>query len=639
MKWYYRAKAPDEKVRDPIQGEFFSTEAIKNPAEALVREAIQNALDATLKSESGQQIDVLKVRFFIAGGEHAMPAHRVDTWFDGAWAHFHAPGNGLRDAPKKQRDNCPWLVFEDFNTTGLEGDVRQSDPIDGARNSFFYFFRAEGRSGKSGEERGRWGVGKHVFPRSSRVNTFFGLSVRKDDGERVMMGHSVFKSHRSDGKFYCPDGYYGTKDDSGLILPITDAVTLDGFCRDFRIKRTNESGLSVVMPWIDPEITAKALIEAVVRGYFYPILAGALTVTVETPDKSEVIDDSTIKSVALGLDEAERLDLMNLVELADWASTRKPQDILRCAPSDPERPRWADDLIPKEQLKPLRQALENGEKVAIRASLTVREKTKDPRASHFDIFLWKDGCESGRPVFIREGLIISDVRAPRARGVRSLVVVETGALGKLLGDAENPAHTEWQSKGENFRGKYTYGSSALEFVTNAVSNLVHALTAQEEEEDTTLLIDIFSLPPEKKEDGPKQPEEKKQKKGAKSDDDTPEQEPRRKRFRVHKSLGGFVVTRGDGGTEPPARLSIQVAYDLRRGNPLRRYNNADFCLDQEPIKLHPEPSGVKVVKCEANQMVVEVLDADFRLTVVGFDEKRDLMVNVAMKEGADDQEV
>ncbi len=44
MNWHYRVKAPAEKVRDPIQGEFFSTEAIKNPADALVREALQNAI-------------------------------------------------------------------------------------------------------------------------------------------------------------------------------------------------------------------------------------------------------------------------------------------------------------------------------------------------------------------------------------------------------------------------------------------------------------------------------------------------------------------------------------------------------------------------------------------------------------------
>jgi hypothetical protein len=77
MNWHYRVKAPDEKVRDPIQGEFFSTEAIKNPADALVREAVQNAMDATVRDGDGQPKDVLRVRFFLATGKHALPAKLV----------------------------------------------------------------------------------------------------------------------------------------------------------------------------------------------------------------------------------------------------------------------------------------------------------------------------------------------------------------------------------------------------------------------------------------------------------------------------------------------------------------------------------------------------------------------------------
>src|SRR5882724_10090910 len=110
MSWYYRVKARDEIVRDPIQGEFFATEAIKNPADALVREAIQNALDATLKDGNGQPKDVLRVRFFLASGTHALPSQKVAHWFDGAWEHFHASGNGLRERPSKT-ELCPWLVF------------------------------------------------------------------------------------------------------------------------------------------------------------------------------------------------------------------------------------------------------------------------------------------------------------------------------------------------------------------------------------------------------------------------------------------------------------------------------------------------------------------------------------------------
>lgn len=217
MSWQYRVKAPNEKVRDPIQGEFFSTEAIKNPAEALVREAIQNALDATLKDKSGQPMDPLRVRFFLATGKNASPASRAAKWFTGAWEHFHAPGNGLREPPQKN-ELCSWLVFEDFNTCGLEGDVKQFEPLDGQQNHFFYFFRAEGKSVEGGKERGRWGVGKHVFPRSSRANTFFGLTVRASDKKRLLFGTSVFKSHRVGSKYYCPDGYYGKPDPSNAAF-------------------------------------------------------------------------------------------------------------------------------------------------------------------------------------------------------------------------------------------------------------------------------------------------------------------------------------------------------------------------------------------------------------------------------------
>lgn len=643
MGWFYRVKAPDEKVRDPIQGEFFSTEAIKNPADALVREAIQNALDATLKNGNGQPKDVLRVRFFLAAGKHALPGQKVAGWFDGTWEHFHAPGNGLREAPK-QTEPCPWLVFEDFTTTGLEGDIKQADPMDGVRNSFFYFFRAEGRSGKSGEDRGRWGVGKHVFPRSSRANAFFGLSVRHDDKKRVLMGHSVFKSHRAGGKFYCPDGYFGVKESSGLVLPISDDAMLDKFSDEFRIQRTTESGLSVVMPWVDPEITATTLIEAVVRGYFYPILTGALSVTVETPEKAVVIDDSTLDEAALMLDEVESQDVLNLVELAEWASTRKPQDILKLAACDPDRPEWTDNLIPADQLKHLRKTLENGDKVAVRASLTVREKGKAPRPSHFDFFLWKDGFESGRPAFIREGLIISDVRAPRTRGIRSFVVAEAGPLATLLGDAENPAHTEWQSKGENFRGKYIHGPSFLDFVTKAVANFVHALTSQDQEEDKTLLLDIFSLPPDKAEEEPKQPEKKKKKKGKETEDDPDPQEPKKKRFRVKKSDGGFTVTRGDAGTQPPARLDIKCAYDTRGKNPLNVYRKSldakspDFQIGKGGVSV-VALEGVEIVEIKNNQLRIEVLKQDFQLTVSGFDRNRDLFVNVKMEEGHDDTQI
>ncbi|MCX7000031.1 MAG: hypothetical protein NT106_07030 [Candidatus Sumerlaeota bacterium] len=47
-QWYFKEFPKGDTVRDPIQGEFFSSESIEKPAHTLIREGIQNSLDAAL---------------------------------------------------------------------------------------------------------------------------------------------------------------------------------------------------------------------------------------------------------------------------------------------------------------------------------------------------------------------------------------------------------------------------------------------------------------------------------------------------------------------------------------------------------------------------------------------------------------
>ena len=61
----------------------------------------------------------------------------------------------------------------------------------------------------------------------------------------------------------------------------------------------------------------------------------------------------------------------------------------------------------------------------------------------------------------------------------------------------------------------------------------------------------------------------------------------------------------------------------------------DFRVNHLPIKLEPPPDGVKIITKEENRIVVEILDPEFRITVAGFDELRDLFVNVKIEEGAE----
>ena len=626
--WHFVRQNPAQPIREPTQGEFFATEAIANPAAALVREGGQNSLDAA-RSET----EPVRIRLLLASGPAALDSTAVAPFFDGIWEHLHTPGNGLKTPPRPE-DRCAFLLFEDFGTSGLVGDIEQWAPDADAKNAFFYFFRAEGRTGKSDDDRGRWGIGKYVFPRSSRINSVFGLTVRHDDKRRLLMGRAVLKSHTVSGVAYTPDGGFGTKHTNGMVLPIDDASALDAFSETFKLVRRDEPGLSIVVPYVDAEFTGPMIREAVVRDYFFPILAGALVVEVVTPEFSTVIDDTTISDVIETLPKAA--ELQPIISLAGWACVQKPDAFIKLNPPGP-RPEWTRELVPDDVALAIRTRLSSGEKVAVRVPVTVRPKGSEERQSYFDVFLVEDSSGSGKPTFIREGVIVSDnKRVATLRGIRALVVVEHKPLATLLGDSENPAHTQWQRDSSNFKDKYFNGPSYLTFVIRSAERILARVNELEMKEDTNLLRDIFSIPPPE-EDAPVKTKKRdtKPKPGEEEDTGKPAVETKPRRFQIERISGGFSVIPGTAGSKPPDQLQIRVAYDVRRGTPLKRYKPADFRLDRTPIRVAPV-AEMSVVECVENRLVVEPTGPNFRLEVSGFDPDRDVFVDAKPIEKNDD---
>lgn len=622
-QWYFNQPKPGDKNREPVLGEFFATDAIKNPAEALIRESIQNALDA------GRDDKTVSVRIFVSGDGGALAPHLVGAYMAGSWPHISASGNGLHDAPT-QSDPCPFLVIEDFGTSGLTGDVTQWHDMPGTKNPFYYFFRAEGQSPKGEQDRGRWGVGKTVFPRSSRISSYFGLTVRTDDAKRMLMGGSILKSHNANGAYYSPDGYFGMRPDGNLTLPIEEPRLIQRFVEDFALTRGSEPGLSVVIPWCDREMNAETIVEAVCRDYFYPILAAKLQVTVASPESETLINHETLLEVSRVISDRLPQGFSGVLKMADWATQQKPNDFLRLSgPSITGGPAWSAKLITEEQITQIRTLLKAGKPIALRLPIVVRKKNEEPNPSFLDVFLMRDTqSEGGRPVFIREGIIISDVRSPRNRGTTSLVVVEDKALATLLGDSENPAHTQWQRDSSNFKGKYLYGAAYIKFVVRSVHEILQISSEGEDQIDPTLLLDLFFLPElEEEQEEHDEPEKDLSKKPKPP---IPPSKPRR--FIVQKVAGGFSVTQGPKAESVPAFLEIRVAYDIRRGNPLNKYEPTDFDLAQ----LSVVEEGVERKRLIDNNIVVAVKAPEFKVSVQGFDDRRDLYVKVNAREDFDD---
>lgn len=612
---------PGDRARESQVEKFFRSDAVANRAEAIVREGIQNSLDAA-KGEGHVHVRIALGKWSLDETNTKWP-----DYGNGLTDHVNgaAKGNLLPDPPQSG-ESLRYLVFEDFGTTGLTGDPAQWWPEEGISNPFFNYFRAEGISDKSANARGRHGVGRLVFMFASRVRAMFGLTRRAGSAGGLLMGTSVLSNHRLHGQPFLPDGWFGVRDtrEERLILPVSDPAFIAAFARGFRLERRDDPGLSIVVPWLDPEITRDAILSAVLTGYFHPILRGRLSVDVATENgHADLITDKTIDTV-VAVQPADVRDVAEpLIKLAR-AALGPASPIELTAPPATEAQKWTDAAIPERAQSQIRDKLDQGLPVSLHVPAAVRPKKRNaPLPSGFHIHMERTSDPAaGRVIFIREGIIISDVRPRRTAGIRALVVVDEGPLATFLGDSENPSHTQWQK--DTVKSTYTYAPALLSYVVNSVADVSSILSRRQKQPDASLLIDLFSLHADagqvRRRNVP----------GARPGAGVPpgvkDIPVKPKRYRVSKRSDGFVIQPGDAGTRPPPELSIRVAYGVRRGSPFSKYDPADFRLNSRDIDCSLR--GCTELERQDNRLRVRIDTDDFEVAVSGFDTRhRDLYVD------------
>jgi hypothetical protein len=623
--WHFRPKHAGDDISDPIAGEFFADGSLENPATALVREALQNALDAGKNvPRHGQPV---RVRIGLHRGSHALPAARAARWFGTLRGHLDAKGNGLKDVPNASED-CEFLVVEDFGTSGLTGDIA-SDSADGPRNNFVDFLRSDGRTRKGEGDRGSWGVGKNVFPRASRINGYLAFTVTYDKKLRLLMGKSILKIRRVGTAQYQPACYLGASWGAGEVpKPHTADGPIDAVREDFRLKRDNDPGLSLVMPWVDTEITYDDLLRAVATEFYFAILGGGLAVTLTNGDAELTLDRGDIIERVQALMPA----YAPMVGLAAWAlGVSEGERSILIAPAAGAPQKWVPDSVPEAVRTVVTAKLLGGERVALRVPLHIRDvNASGPQPTYFDVFLEHDESpRQSRPSFFREQLAISGVkRALGAPKVRALVVVNDAPLAGLLRAAEPPNHTDWDPKTANFRKAYKDGNHVITFVKSAVSQLMGIVRGGDEKPDANVAIDFFALPEPDRPAPPSAKAAKKPKPGTVDPPPPPPPPPRQRRFTVTSVQGGFVIRPGPAGTTPPKKLVVVMAYDVLSGSPWKQYEAADFDLERK------DKSGIQIAAsgdadhkvAAPNRIEVALGGPTFEVYVTGFDPNRDLIV-------------
>lgn len=603
------------------------------PGEELVRECIQNSLDA---GRDGEEVSVS----FQVRAARSMTADAASFWFDSLWPHLLAEDCRLAGVPRSP-EPAGFVVVEDFGTTGLEGDVEQCG-LSHEVNRFFNFFRAEGVSGNSpgGTAGGSWGVGKSVFNRCSRINSFLALSTRHRTRDVVLMGRSVLRQHQigRDSEFK-PIGLFGVPDSEtgSQVRPITDQALLERFCKDFRLTRParaseDSAGLSVVMPFADEEIAADGIVDIVVRQYFHPILAGRLRVRVtDGREGSPRTVDLTRDSIIEYAQECQPPDVRRVLDLSRWSQGEDAQAayVLREPPTD-DKPEWNESLLRTDDsvVAELCQSFERGDPVAVRVPIYVHPANGPAERASFTVHLQRDLDGSGyRPVFVRGWIVVPSAIKNRigSHSLFALVTIDEGPLAVMLRAAEPPAHTHWDVRTANFKGRYLFGKAVIEFVRGAPRFLAEAMSSADTERDFDIWADLFPAPQTEGERRGEGAGRKGRRRTPPGPIDPPP--PRRKPFRIEPiESGGFVVARDNADTTPlPGRLSIRFAYDIGGPKSLRKYHRADFRAQHLARSIH----AADEVECMDNQIVIVPRADDFRFELTGVDANRDLVVKVS----------
>jgi len=627
--WHFRTMDAGEVHVDPVHDEFFKAQDL---ADALVRESIQNSLDARVpRSRSA-----VRVRFRFATGDRALHPDAAREYFNGLEPHLNGAAKTMHTILPRHGDAVPYLLIEDFGTRGLTGDPHVDPELDTDnedRNDFFYFWRNVGRSNKGEVDRGRWGLGKAVFTVASRIRTIFGITRRVDDDRSLLLGQSVLKTHVLDGQRIYPYGFLARFEGrDALPLPIEDPILLDRFADDFGVNRI-EPGLSIVVPYFrDDELSLDRITTSVIEQYFYPVLRGDLVVEILDGARTQRIAADTIDGLS-GADPA----VARLCELTRWSLAQKDEARTFLSERGAAAPKWDEHVLDAAQVTALRDRFAGGERLAFRVPILVKRKRARPANSWFDVYLEHDeALRKPEYHFIRRGITIPEVRTSGEKAARALIVIEEQALSTMLGDAENPAHSDWSERADKIRTLYDHGAWTLRFVKQSAAFLSSLVTRAPVGRERDFLADLFSI------DGPDEAAQEDLAARLPPPGAAGTTEEGTTAAGTQSVSGGVTIGRIAGGftiksTNPALAGNTfrgEVAYRVRAGNPFRKHSPFDFDLSTDGITVKVDGARLRATGANAFELVPHA--PKFQLSMKGFDVRRDLVVRLIAAEEANE---
>lgn len=604
------------------------------PAEVLVREAVQNSLDARLDGK-----DPVRIRFSLVEvtedrkkGLAALILDSLASDQDGKDIPFrdHLKHGGASLDEILSDHSCRILIVEDFGTKGLGGPFDRQPDQENEPTDFFNFVHALGLSSKRGNVRGRHGLGKLVFAASSTVRTYFAVTRRAEDKKLLMAGVALLRYRQlRDGstiRSYEPGAWYGERDGSGFELPVDSTEDIKTFSNLVGLERTSEPGLSVVVPWVRDAWHENDILVAVLKNYYFPIHAGRLVVDVG----KTTISDQNVRSLVRSLAEhpfSEELPdgLFDFIEEVLTLPESELVELETLSVADA-----LEEKLGEERKRALETRFEQGKLVALRVPVEASRKNGQKVGGALLACLQRrPDLERGWALVVRDDLLLPDeAKHFGTRRAYALLQAE-GSIAELLGDAENPAHRGWNASSEHVKERWRNAQAVVRLARRLLPAL-YDLLSRDTVEDKSVLAPFFPVPSRPPVPIPEEVEENTDgTTEGDGDTDIVGNGQRLVSIRPFRENGvaGFRVT---GKIDYPADIVVRVwLLDVDRR---KSYDESDFNLrDDKRFPVHCAGCGLSERRQQELAFTVEGEGGAVRIDVKGFDPHRDLHVDVDVR--------
>jgi len=633
MSTWQFSKKSGENETNPVQDEFFNDPEKLSVSGPLVRESIQNSMDARLDDSKP-----IVVKFSLGTQTDRQV---IDKYFGGLRDHIDAVDTVRNE---KLSNLCRYAVVEDFNTSGLLGDSTTSTVPAGedkADYSYTLFWNNSGEGSKDTGSKGKWGIGKVVFPMTSEINTFFALTNRAPGSacgrEVVLAGQCILKYHHLAGERFRPQGWWGDSSrEKGVLHAPAPERDHDDFKADWKLSRETETGLSIVVPFVSSHMKLADLIEVVIREYFFSVLQGNLechfrdldsdaeALILNSENLSDVIEDHSLK-IELSRDLSKEQIKAAVSTSRLLLSGEIVVPIIFGKPPG----RQADFSFDDDFLAQVTESLDNNDKLLLEVTLPVppRSGYKDSTLDTFRLAATKLEFETPDALFIREGLLVRGPRARKVRNFSAVTSIEPGPLGDLLGSMENPSHGSWSSKTEgcqkNYYGSLEAANDVLFTINNLPEALFRAIRDKPKEADDQLFANW--LPEQEERSAKPNPEARPEGRLLPQEINIPQAVPE---IQISQVSGGFSLQSKTAllGQE----YIVSFAYAVVRGDPFSKWSEYDFVLGKG-VNVSAK-SGVRVTHESDNALRFSRKKETWGLYVTGFDPMRDLAIRVSRVE-------